>query len=373
MMAILFCAVLFVQRNSSGIGLRQNFFSAMVVGSVATAKFSLMPLTVAIAIVFGIQKFVVSQIGVFQRFNLLVVSAGGYLLSLIPFYGWKWVNYGNPAWPLFNKVFMAPGAPFENIRFNLPYSGMDYFDFLISPITAVIDVSKWGEEAAPGSYNAIFSIIVVSAILSVICYRKSTHKVLLTANIAFLFIWFINFRYSRYLLHIFPISIIAILSLVEELKRTKLAEKLITKNFLANLSIVSVGLLCAASFTISNPANPERIPYEHIFSKETKNEYLNKTSANFRLIENLNKSLPKNASIVSPQLFERVWLRSDLKLYHFWESNKEISGKSWKIFVSETPIYPEEFYACRDSVNFEFFTINPPSCEKDALTADPNS
>jgi hypothetical protein len=373
MMAILLCGVLFAQENYLSFSRRQSFFSALVLGTIATVKFSLLPVAVATVSILVIQKFFIRNLSTFKRFKLVFIAFAGFLLSLIPFYGWKWANYGNPAWPLYNKIFKAPGAPFENIKFNLPYSDMGYFDFLVSPITTMINVSRWGEEGAPGSYNAIFSIIVISSMLSILAYYKSPNKILLIANIAYVFSWFINFRYSRYLLHVFPISILAILSIGPEFKNTKFSEKLPTRTFLGNFSIFSIGLLCAASFTIGNPANSERIPYKHIFSNQTTTDYLGNSSANFRLIENLNKSLPKNASIVSPQLFERVWLRSDLKLYHFWESNKEISGKSWKIFVSETPIYPEEFYACRDSVNFEFFTINPPSCEKDALTADPNS
>jgi hypothetical protein len=373
MMAILLCGVLFAQENYLSVSRRQNFFSALVLGTIATVKFSLLPVAVATVSILAIQKFFICNLSVFKKFNLVFITFAGFLLSLIPFYGWKWANYGNPAWPLYNKIFKAPGVPFENIKFNLPFSDMGFFDFLVSPITTMIDVSRWGEESAPGSYNAIFSIIVISSILSVIAYYKSPNKVLLIANIAFVFSWLINFRYSRYLLHVFPVSILAILSIGPELKNKKFSENLPSRVFLGNFSIFAIGLLCAASFTIGNPTNSERIPYKHIFSNQTTTDYLEETNPNFRLIQKLNDSLPKDASVVSPQLFERVWLRSDIKLYHFWESNKDISGKSWKIYVSETPIYPEEFYACRDSVNFEFFTINPPSCEKDALSADPNS
>jgi len=373
MMAILFCGVFFAQKNSSSENFRQTFFSAFVIGAVATAKFSFMPVVVAAAIVFGIQKFLSGKLGLFQRLRFLTVAVGGFLLSLIPFYGWKWVNYGNPVWPLFNKVFKAPGAPFENIEFNLPYSELGYFDFLFSPVTTAIRVSQWGEEGAPGTYNSIFTIIFLSFILSLIAFYKSPHKIILITNIAFVFNWFINFRYSRYLLHIFPISILTILLLVRESKKTKISSKLSRRTSYENFSIISVGLLCAASFTIGNPATPERIPYKHIFSYETTDEYLNKMSINYRLVKYLNSTLPRNAVVVSPQLFERVWFREDINLYHFWESTEEISQKSWKVFITDNPIYPDHFYVCINSAKFEFYTINPPACEREALTTNPNS
>jgi hypothetical protein len=374
MMVILLCGVLFAQENYSSISRRQCFFSALVIGSIASVKFSLLPVAVAVVCILVIRVFFVASISVLKKFNFVLITVVGFLVSLIPFYGWKWTSYGNPAWPLYNKIFKAPGVPFENIKFNLPYSKMDYSDFLLSPITTVIKVSQWGEEGAPGSYNAIFSIIGISAILSVIAYYKSPNKVLLIANIAFLFSWLVNFRYSRYLLHIFPISILTIVnSQAQEIKESKIWEKFSKRSFLGDISIFFIGLLCAISFTISNPANSERIPYRHIFSNQTKIDYLEKTNPNFRLIQNLNNSLPQNASVVSPQLFERAWLRPDIKLYHFWEANEEILERSWKVFVTATPLYPAEFYSCRDSVDYEFFTINPPSCEKETLTTDPNS
>jgi hypothetical protein len=373
MMAILFCGVLFAQANSSSNNLGQTFFSAFVIGAIATAKFSLMPVVIAAATIFGIQKFLSGRFDLFQRLRILTVAASGFLLSLIPFYGWKWANYGNPVWPLFNKIFKAPGAPFENIKFNLPYSELGYFEFLFSPITTVVRVSQWGEEGAPGSYNSIYTIILLSLILSLIAFYKSPHKIVLITNIAFVFNWFANFRYSRYLLHIFPLSIVTILLLVRESKKARITPKFLRTTSYQNFSIFSVGLLCAASFTIGNPANPERIPYKHIFSYESMDEYLNKVSPNYRTIEYLNSALPRNAMIVSPQLFERAWFREDINLYHFWESTDEISQKSWKIFITDNPIYPDQFYECSNSIISELYTISPPACERETLTTDPNS
>jgi hypothetical protein len=373
MMAIFLCGVLYAQKNVSSSTLKQTFFSSLVVGGIATAKFSLMPVVVIAITYFGITKFLQKGLDTSQKLKLLIAASFGFLLSLLPFFGWKWISYGNPIWPLMNKVFKAPGAPFENIKFNLPYSETNYFDFLLSPITTVLRVSMWGEEVAPGSYNSIYSIILLAFILSMVTFYKSTQKVLLVSIIAFGLSWFINFRYSRYLLHVFPISILAIFPFVHRPKEREVPCSQFKKGPYGNALIVFTGMIFAASFTIGNPANPDRIPYRYVFSTETENSYLQRISANYRLIMHLNSTLPSNADIVSPQLFERTWLRTDINLYHDWEANEEIALKSWKVFVIESPVSPEQFYSCQETIYFEVYSINPPGCKREILSNDLNS
>ena len=126
-----------------------------------------------------------------------------------------------------------------------------------------------------------------------------------------------------------------------------------------------IGMMFATSFTIGNPANPDRIPYKYIFSAETEDSYMERTSTNYRLIMHLNGTLPTDAEIVSPQLFERTWLRTDINLYHHWEANEEIATKSWKVFVTDSPVFPEQFHSCQETTHFEVYSINPPGCKKD--------
>jgi hypothetical protein len=364
MMAIFLCGVLYAQKNISSNTLKQTFFSSLVVGGIATAKLSLMPVVVISVMYFGITKYFQRGLGTRQRLNLLIAVSFGFLLSLLPFYGWKWISYGNPIWPLMNNIFKAPGAPFEDIKFNLPYSETSYLDFLLSPITTVFRVSMWGEEGAPGSYNSIYSIILLSFILSMVFLFKSTQKVLLVSIIAFGLNWFINFRYSRYLLHVFPISILAVFPFVQRPKRREVPYSQLKKDPYGNALIVFIGMIFAASFTIGNPVNPDRIPYRFVFSTETERSYLQRNSTNYRLIMHLNSTLLNNADIVSPHLFERAWLRSDINLFHHWEANEEIAAKSWKVFVTDSPVFPEQFHSCQETTYFEVYSINPPGCKK---------
>jgi hypothetical protein len=364
MMTIFLCGILFVQKNISSTSLRQTLFSSLVIGSVASAKFSLMPVVLVIVTYFAITKFLQKGLGLRRRLNFLIATSFGFLLSLLPFYGWKWVSYGNPIWPLMNNIFKAPGAPFESIKFNLPYSEMSYLDFLLSPITTVFEVSKWGEEGAPGSYNSIYSIILLSLILGIVTFFKSSQKVILVSIIAFGVSWFINFRYSRYLFYIFPVSIVAVFPFIRGPGKERVPSNVLKRALSANALMIVTGLIFAASFTIGNPANPDRIPYRYVFSAETEDNYLQQVSLNYRLVTQLNNTLPINATIVSPQLFERTWLRTDINLYHFWEANEEIARNSWKVFVTDSPAFPDQFYQCQRTKNFELYSINPPGCKR---------
>ncbi len=364
MMTIFLCGILFVQKNISIPSLRLTFFCSLVIGGVATAKFSLMPVILVIVTYVGITKFLQKGLGIRRRLCFLIAAISGFLFSLLPFYGWKWVSYGNPIWPLMNNIFKAPGAPFENIKFNLPYSETNYLDFLLSPFTTVLEVSKWGEEGAPGSYNSIYSIILLSLILSIVTFYKSSQKVVLVSIVAFGLSWFINFRYSRYLLHVFPVSIVAIFPFIRGPRKERVPSDILKKAPSRNVLMIITGLIFAASFTIGNPANPDRIPYRYIFSTETEDNYMQKVSLNYRLVMHLNNTLPSNATIVSPQLFERTWLRTDIKLYHSWEANEEIVQSSWKAFVTDSPVSPDRFYQCQRTTKFELYSINPPGCKR---------
>ncbi len=362
--AILFSGVAFAQQNFESLNLREAFFIGLVVGSVVTAKFSLMPVTLILILFLGIFHLYKSEVK--TKFAILQITGIliGFLLSLIPFYGWKWMMYANPVWPLFNNIFKAPGAPHEYIKFNLPYSSLSLGDFLLAPITTLINTPKWGEEGAPGAYSTMYSLILVGTIISFFVFRKSNKKIMHLVNVIFLINWIVNFRYSRYLLQILPVALVVLTSSIETSREKKASLKLRRSNMISTVSIFLVGIMFTASFTIGNPASPQRIPYRHIFSSSSNDFYLNYTSSSYRLINDLNTSLPKSAIIVSPQIYERVWLRSDLTLYHFWEASPEILAKAWRVFLTEPNTYPEQYYRCNNSIIFEFYTISPPSCTK---------
>lgn len=362
LMANLLSALMFVQSNFEIKNVSASFHNSLVIGSVATTKFSLTPVVFVLSIILVSQILNSSLIESHKKIKICLANLIGLVVSLIPFYGWKWLTYGNPVWPLFNNIFKAPGAPKEYIRFNLPFSELSLKDFLLSPFTTLFKTSIWGEEGAPGSYLSIYSVIVISCILSVLLYAKLSEKVFSLATILFGMFWLINFRYSRYLLHIFPVALLVITSFASEhyqfIRDAKGKSRAYTEKTLLTL----VGFLCAVSFTIGNPVSPERIPYKYIFSDISNSSYLETISPSYRLIEFLNEALPENSILVSPVIHERIWLRRDLTLYHLWELDSEASKQSWQVFPTDLNPYPAELRKCVDSKVFETYTINPPDC-----------
>jgi hypothetical protein len=361
LMAVLSLGILFIQSNKANYKTRHLALVSIVLGGVSTAKFSLLP-TAAIVLAVYLLQVLMKIEQPLRRCLATITCIGTFCLSLLPFYGWKWINYGNPFWPLLNGIFHAKDLPPSNITFNLPYFKINFFETFLSPISTIIQPNKWGEEGAPGSYSGMFGLIIIAAIAAIVVIiherRVAIHIPAVTVCI-FMIFWIFSFRYSRYLIFIFPLAIITL----NELISTYQTSKRYAWQKIRNIPLI-LGYISAAALTIGNPALPERIPYKYFMNSTSQENYLYENNSDYRLIEFINRTLPKGSSIMSASLYQRLWLRTDITLYHHWEISPEKANYVWRLVSrADSPSIENKPPFCQSNREFETWTLIAPQCE----------
>ena len=357
LMAIFSLGILFLNSNTANLSRKNMILVTITLAAISSSKFSLFPVTFIIFIVYLCSSIVfIKSIAKWLTFFICMII---FVLGISPYYGWKWINYGNPVWPTFNALFKAPSLPFTNIKFNFPYLKFDWSDIFMSPISTLIQPNKWGEEGAPGTYAAILSIILISAIATLKFLRTKELYWPGIVTIFFVFFWFINFRYSRYLIPVFPLALLTVQNLL-----SKYEQKNLLNLFWKKRQSFALGCMIVAAITIGNPVFPDRIPYGNLFSSQTNSEFLNQKNTEYRLTKFLNSFLPKNAEVVSPTLYQRLWLRPDIDLFHTWEISNQRAQTMWLVLPTELFKFSKsESIDCRPRSEFEGWVIIKPNCE----------
>ena len=208
----------------------------------------------------------------------------------------------------------------------------------------------------------MFGLIIIAAIAAIVVIiherRVAIHIPAVTVCI-FMIFWIFSFRYSRYLIFIFPLAIIT----VNELISTYKTPKRYAWQKIRNTPLI-LGYISAAALTIGNPALPERIPYKYFMNSTSQENYLYQNSSDYRLIEFINRTLPKGSSIMSHNLYQRLWLRTDITLYHHWEISPEKANYVWRLVSrAVSPSIEIKSPPCQSNREFETWTLVAPGCE----------
>jgi hypothetical protein len=233
---------------------------------------------------------------------------------------YKWINYGNPVWPLFNGVFQSISLPPTNEKFNFPVANnLSLVRYWLAPVDTYLNPGNWGEERAPGVYGISLALIFCALIFSMLLVRKFgwMPAFLLTTV---LINWWVNFRYLRYLIPMLGIMLACWICYESEgLSRDSKSEKLTNLFGESRLVLFVIGALCVISLPIGNPSSPDRIPYKVALGLESKEHYLNRVTPLWAAAGSINLKSSRDSIVVTSIMPQALWLRPDIQVYFYWE------------------------------------------------------
>ena len=202
---LLLCAfVSIIEISKKQIQTSDLILLGIVVSSLLAGKLSLLPFG-AIFSCYVIFRILSTRSRVFSRIALFITTV--ITLSSPPFLQ-KFGQSKNPVWPTYNGIFHGLNLPEVNISWNLPFGPGDFVSLLTSPFRTIVNPSGWVEGSSPGLYSASILLILIVIALSISNLQAHPELILgvliLSINLV---IWYIQFRYLRYLLPSFIICI----------------------------------------------------------------------------------------------------------------------------------------------------------------------
>jgi hypothetical protein len=291
------------------IRFREVVLLGIITSSLFAGKLSLLPMG-AIIVIFVSYKIFVGYSRAFLRISLFVTTA---LTLSSPQFLQKFIQSGNPVWPTYNGIFQGVGIPHLNMSWNLPFGPGDILSILTSPLRTILNPSGWVEGSSPGLYSASILIILIVIAISVSNFHKYPELVFgFSILLITLIIWFIQFRYLRYLI---PTVVISVYMLTH-FSTSKFSNLRLSKSF--NLLLGGILLVGIPS---GIPAVPERIPTSFAFGEIKTEEYLKKNIWAYSVLEWVNQNAEPNAKVLSfsTSFYQRLRLRTDIDLSWEWE------------------------------------------------------
>lgn len=311
------------------------------ISGLLAGKLTLLPFGL-ILILYVIFKIFASRSRVLPKIVLFVATS--FILSSPPFLQ-KLIQSGNPVWPTYNGIFRGLNVPEVNISWNLPFGPGDLVSILTSPFRTIVNPSGWVEGSSPGLYSASILVILIVIALSVVNLQTHPELILgfliLSTNLT---IWYVQFRYLRYLLPSFIICIY----ILTRFSSSKFSDF----GFSKTLSLFLGGILLIG-IPSGIPAVPERVPTSFALGNVTTDEYLSKSVWAYPVIRWMNTNAETNARVLSysSSFYQRLRLRSDIDLSWQWEiSESNIVVPSYLVYdgsfdtLGQTQLFGKQRY-----------------------------
>ena len=230
-------------------------------------------------------------------------GAAGTLLVGAPPLIVRWIELDNPLFPSYNDIFHSKFFPPINTPLNFPFwpdAGLR--GALTWMWEAVTHPTLMNEATPPGAFGLLVGALFVAFVIG---WRRSANRaapVVWVALVAATILWWVTFRYLRYLLP--PFLVAMALVLVQAGAR---APRRATGGALA----VAVTVLVAASLpaTISLFWNvPQRkLPYAAAFGRWDARDYRRHVFSNLEALEAYERAAPPGAlAIVTPDGAQRL-------------------------------------------------------------------
>jgi hypothetical protein len=303
------------------------FLIGAIAGALISAKFTLLPFSFAIILTYILDVIRMQEKLLHKVRKILALIVVTILVSS-PLYIYKYLNYQNPLWPLFNGFFRAPTLPLTNEHFNFPMGkSLDLSVNFLAPFVSFFRPDYWGEEGTPAIYGLLLLLVYLTFFIALALRKELGIGPFLLISV-FLVNWWLNFRYLRYLIPLIGITIVMFvfyLTKNNKLKKSSANELKLTK--LPTVALLSLGIMSAVALPIGNSSSPQRIPLEVALGSIDKNQYLREVTPIWGVASYLNETTPKNSIIVTNVMHQALWLRPDIELYSYWEILRNSSIK----------------------------------------------
>ncbi|MDP8215707.1 MAG: glycosyltransferase family 39 protein [Candidatus Kaelpia imicola] len=271
---------LMIQSHQSG-NKTYLYLAAISIGFAAGMKYlGLIWLALSGLLIFEIERSVYKSFKTYVRFILVAI------LVASPFYIRNYIQTGNPFFPFLSNMFGYKNIEVEKFELIMAYfrsygQGICFKNLLLLPYRLLFE-SEFG---IPSKFDGKISLLFIPSIIAIIKIRKTIpYKSLLYIPLIYSLIWFLLSQQIRFL-----IPLLAILSIVTGLYLSHLRLKYL------NYILIFAGLLY-----LYYPLKEycEIKPYNYIFGRESKSEFIARHIRAYPIIEYVNNSLPQEAKIM---------------------------------------------------------------------------
>jgi hypothetical protein len=287
-------------------------------GACVSFKLHLAPLGVGLAV-----AWLVARRGGGHVRAVAGAALGGLLIGGPPLAG-RWVENGNPVFPLYNDIFKSDQWPASEytLGFSADRAGWS------KTIDVVLESATQTGELSPAAPDGSFGLIVAATLVAAaLLWTRGTRDRtvlalwggVLVATIA----WFIQFRYLRFLVPLGVVSIAAIAVAVRG--RSALGARA------ARVGIVVMAAAAALMWpsTVAQYWNvPDRkVPWKAALGITDDYDYERRSMPERDLIAAFDRSAPPDAMAVA-NLHQRGWLREGRDLTPSWELRRRLASRA---------------------------------------------
>ncbi|HEY7829701.1 MAG TPA: hypothetical protein VIC06_03960 [Solirubrobacteraceae bacterium] len=246
---------------------------------------------------------------VLRRFGYAAIGAA---ITGLPPLILRWIDAGNPVLPAYNNIFHSKYWPPINEQANFPFwQHPGTFGPIDAIWKAVAEPTLMAEVSPPGAFGVLVGATVLAVLLGWLGRdRAHAARVVWIALLPAILLWWLNFRYLRYLLPISLVSVALVLMLTSGVTfgaRGRL------------LGIVAVTLAVIASFpvTIAQFWNvpTHKPPVYAAIGRWKASSYENAALLERPAILAYNRLAPHDARAITTA-YERVWLKPERDFYN---------------------------------------------------------
>ena len=296
------------------------YLSAFLSGLAAAAKYTLLISPVIFCFFFMVHYFIkcrsiVSVSAKLCKFISFIV------LGAFPPFLRNFIWSGDPIYPLFTKIFQTGSysRDFVDIGSAGGYSS-SVWDLFLFPFKMILDGEKYGD----GHFYGVAILAFLPLIL--LFHVKGKGKFLLAYSMIFFILMFFFAQLSRYLMPIFPVLLILLLSSLVGFSRV-----IILKKFYWSV------LFCSLIFNFGSMLMYYGDSLSVSIGLENRDRYLERKSPGHKIVQFVNSVVPKSGKILlTESLHHRFYLNARNEVYHdkfFWANfNRKVPFKSGKQF-----------------------------------------
>jgi hypothetical protein len=243
------------------------------------------------------------------------VVAGG-IVSVAPPFALRWIDVDNPLLPAWNNVFRSELWPARNEQLNFPFlPDPGPLGPLNAIWTSLVDPSRMNEAAPVGSMGLLVAALAIALLFGFRPRRGPRALVALWVGLALACVlWYLQFRYLRYLLPAGAVAVVLVTGLV---RGGPLSPRAV-RGGLAALGATAVLLWPGTVAQFWNVPGRD-IPWEAALRLTPDRDYESQSMPERAALEAFDRIAPPGALAVS-DAHQRAWLTEGRDLAPAWEA-----------------------------------------------------